>query len=203
MNRPLIICDCDDVLLHFADPFRDYLSAHHDMDLKFESFSLAGSIRRRACGSPIDQIELEPLLDGFFETHMETQYPTEGAVEALATLSEQADIIILTNIRDMIRTRRGKELTRHGMPYPVFCNEGPKGPAVAKLIEERKPSRAVFIDDLPPHHSSVAKHAPHVHRLHMVADPGVSAIIPSAEHAHARIDDWPTALGYIRGVLAA
>jgi len=202
MTRPLIICDCDEVLLHFAEPFRLYLANEHDMELRFETFSLAGSIRRRACGTPLEQRELEPLLDGFFETRLETQYPAPGAVEALRRLSEQADIVVLTNVRDMVRTRRGAELARHGMPYEVMTNQGPKGPPIAALIAERRPSRAVFIDDLPPHHGSVARHAPDVYRLHMIADPELRALIPTAPDAHVRIDDWPAALEHIRGVLA-
>jgi hypothetical protein len=202
MPRPLIICDCDEVLLHFADPFRGYLAAAHDMDLRFDSFSLAGSIRRRDGGAGITQADVEPLLDGFFETHLETQYPAAGAVAALASLAQAADIVILTNVKDMIRTRRGAELARHGMPYEVLCNRGPKGPPVAALIAERQPSAAVFIDDLPPHHGSVAKHAPEVHRLHMIADPELRGLIPAAPDAHARIDDWPAAHDHIRRVLA-
>lgn len=200
MARPLVICDCDEVLLHFAVPFRGYLAAVHDMDLRFDSFSLAGSIRRRT-GGGITQADVEPLLDGFFDTHLDTQYPAAGAVEALASLAEDADIIILTNVKDMIRTRRGAELARHGMPYEVICNRGPKGPPVAALIAERRPTTTVFIDDLPPHHSSVAQHAPEVHRLHMVADPELRGLIPAAPDAHARIDDWPAALDHIREVL--
>jgi len=202
MTRPLVICDCDEVLLHFALPFRDYLAAEHDMDLRFESFALAGSIRRRACGSPVGQAELLPLLDAFFETHMETQYPAAGAVEALAELSADADIVVLTNVQDMVRTRRGAELARHGMPYPVLCNQGPKGPAVAAIVAERAPSRTVFVDDLPHHHASVARHVPDVHRIHMVADPGLRTLVPPAEAAHARIDEWPAALAHIRAFLA-
>lgn len=198
MARPLIICDCDEVLLHFADPFRDYLAAAHDMDLRFDSFSLAGSIKRRNGGAGITQADVEPLLDGFFETHLDTQYPAAGAVEALASLAEAADIVILTNVKDMIRTRRGAELARHGLPYEVICNRGPKGPPVAELIAGRQPDGAVFIDDLPPHHSSVAKHAPEVHRLHMIANPELRSLIPAAPDAHVRIDDWPTAQAHIR-----
>lgn len=200
-GRPLVICDCDEVLLHFADPFRSYLSTAHDMDLRFDSFSLAGSIKRRADGPAITQADVEPLLDGFFDTHLETQYPAAGAVEALADLARAADIVILTNVKDMIRTRRGAELARHGMPYEVICNRGPKGPPVAELIAARQPAAAVFVDDLPPHHSSVAKHAPEVKRLHMVADPELRSLIPAAPDAHARIDDWPAAHRYIRDAL--
>lgn len=202
MSRPLIICDCDEVLLHFAAPFRDYLSSIHDMELNFASFSLVGSIRRRACGSGLTQADVEPLLDGFFEAWIDRQYPAHGAVEALADLNRSADIIILTNVKDMVRTRRGAELKRHGMPYDVLCNRGPKGPPVAALLAERQPTAAIFIDDLPPHHSSVAKHAPEVHRLHMVADPELRGLIPAASDANARIDDWASALPYIRKVLA-
>ena len=198
MGRPLVICDCDEVLLHFADPFRFYLAAVHDMELSFESFSLAGSIRRRDGGPGITQADVGPLLDGFFDTHLETQYPAAGAVEALATLAQAADIVVLTNVKDMVRTRRGAELARHGMPYEVICNQGPKGPPVAELVAARAPGTALFIDDLPPHHSSVARHAPEVHRLHMVADPELRSLIPAAPDAHARIDDWPSALPYIR-----
>ena len=101
--KPLIITDCDEVLMHFAMPFGDYLSDVHDMDLRFESFSLAGSIKRRACGSSLSQSELEPLIDGFFETHIETQQPVIGAVDALRDLSELADIVVLTNHLDADR----------------------------------------------------------------------------------------------------
>lgn len=201
MPRPLVICDCDEVLLHFAEPFRAYLASVHDMELNFGSFSLAGSIRRRACGSGITQADVEPLLDGFFDQWIDRQYPAAGAVEALAELHRGADIVILTNVKDMVRTRRGEELARHGMPYEVICNRGPKGPPVAALIADRQPAAAIFIDDLPPHHGSVAKHAPDVHRLHMVADPELRALIPAAPDAHSRIDDWPSALPYIREAL--
>jgi hypothetical protein len=53
------------------------------------------------------------------------------------------------------------------------------------------------VDDLPVHHESVAKHAPHVWRLHMIAEPRVAAHIPPSPHAHARIDDWEEATGWI------
>ncbi len=200
-GRPLIICDCDEVLMHFAVPFRGYLSDVHDMELNFESFSLSGSIRRRAGGSGITQADVEPLLDGFFEQWIDRQYPAAGAVDALAALSQVADIVILTNVKDGVQARRGAELARHGMPYEVICNRGPKGPPVAALIAERRPTTAVFIDDLPPHHGSVAKHAPEVHRLHMIADPELRALIPAAPDAHARIDEWPAALDHIRRIL--
>jgi hypothetical protein len=60
-----------------------------------------------------------------------------------------------------------------------------------------KPPSTVFVDDLAMHHASVAKHAPKVWRLHMIAEPRVASAVPPAEHAHARIDDWPGATDWI------
>ena len=65
-----------------------------------------------------------------------------------------------------------------------------------KKLARRRPS-AVFVDDLPMHHASVAKHAPSVWRLHMIAEPRVASAVPMSEHAHARIDDWPSASDWI------
>jgi hypothetical protein len=57
----------------------------------------------------------------------------------------------------------------------------------------------VFVDDLAVHHSSVAKHAPEVWRLHMIAEPKLARVVPRAEDAHVRIDDWPAACEWILG----
>ncbi len=198
--RPLIISDCDEVLMHFTAPFADYLAAQHEMEMVLESFSLADSIRHRATGQSVGQDAVWPLLDSFFETHISTQTPIAGAAEALAELAEVADILILTNIRDIVQAARGDELRRHGMDYPVHCNQGGKGPALARLIEGRT-GPIVFIDDLPPQHASVKKHAPHVHCIHFVGEPSLRAIVPDSPDADVRIDEWPAALTHIRRVI--
>ena len=71
-----------------------------------------------------------------------------------------------------------------------------------ELIEAMRPERAVFVDDLAVHHESVAKHAPQVWRLHMIAEPRLAAHTPPAPHAHARIDAWDEALPWILERLA-
>jgi hypothetical protein len=62
---------------------------------------------------------------------------------------------------------------------------------------------AVFVDDLAVHHESVAKQAPYVHRLHMIAEPNLAPDVPPAPHAHARIDDWREARDWIAARFAA
>ncbi len=200
MSRPLVICDCDEVLLHFVGPFADYLAAEHGLTLGLDTFALTGNIRR-GDGTAVDATEFMPLLDGFFDTHMATQTPAPGAAAALASLAERCDIVILTNVDDRHNPVRTAELARHGMPYRVVCNSGPKGAPVAALMAEYGATAGAFVDDLPPHHGSVKRAAPGVFRLHMVAEPRLRGLIPAAVDADRRIDDWPTALPVLEAAL--
>jgi hypothetical protein len=77
------------------------------------------------------------------------------------------------------------------------CNQGGKGVPARAIIDRHGASRTAFVDDLPVHHTSVAKHAPEVFRLHMVAEPVLAPAVPPAVDAHARIDDWPTACDWL------
>jgi hypothetical protein len=200
MSRPLIISDCDGVLLNFCDAFIAYLDSEHDLVLKLESFALSGNIRDKA-GELVAPAKFPALLDGFFATHMPTQVPIDGAIQALATLARDCDVVVLTNIADHHAVARTHELAKVGMPYRVIGNNGPKGEPIRSLLEEFQPSAAVFIDDLPPHHSSAKTIVPHVHRLHMVAEVPLRQLIPAAPDAHARIDEWPLALAHIQSIL--
>jgi ribonucleotide monophosphatase NagD (HAD superfamily) len=196
MARPLIISDCDGVLVEFARPFTDYLLSEHRLTLRLDSFALAGNIRD-AEGTILPMADFPPLLQGFFTTHMPHQPAVPGAVEALAQLARWCDVVVLTNIEDVHAATRTDVLQRLGMPYRVISNQGGKGRAIRALLDEFQPNAAVFIDDLPPNHSSAAKLAPEVHRLHMVAEHGLRHLIPAAPDAHARIDDWADALPHI------
>jgi hypothetical protein len=195
VTRPLLILDCDGVLLHFLAPFTRWLDARHGLTLRMDSFALSGNVRR-VDGTPVEDTMFRPLLDGFFDEAQETQTLLPGVGEALAGLGETAELVVLTNIEPRHRAVREVVLAREGLPVRVLPNgEGvPKGRAVAELAAGRI---AVFVDDLPPHHTSVRKHAPHVGRLHLVAEESVWPVMPAAPDAHARIDDWATAHGWI------
>ena len=91
-------------------------------------------------------------------------------------------------------------LAAHGIHAEVYTNQGPKGPALQRIIEEHTPSRAFFIDDLAQHHASVAETVPHVTRLHMCGEPMIAGAIECAHeagHADARIDRWSEALPWL------
>ena len=191
--RPLLISDCDEVLLLFAQPFAQYLDRDHGITLTMDSFALSGNARRG--GVPIDAAEFPGLLTGFFAGAQGTQPAVPGAVDALHRLSAVADIVVLTNIDQEHHGARRDVLDALGLPYPLQCNGGGKGRPVAELAAGRP--AVVFVDDLPPNHSSVAKHAPAVWRLHMVADPSLRALVPDTPDVHARIDTWADAESWI------
>jgi len=202
VNKPLLITDCDEVLLHMVSPFKDWLDEAHAIDFALDKEDFAQALTRRADSSSVASEHIWPLLDAFFTTEMHRQTLVPHADRALATIAEVADIVVLTNLTDQFHAGRVAQLDALGIRHRVMCNQGGKGAPVARIVAEYEPSVTVFVDDLGQHHASVAKHAPDVLRLHMVAEPRVAAHRPPAPAAHARIDDWTEALRWIMGHFA-
>ena len=192
--KPLLILDCDEVILEFAGPFARWLREARDVELRFDSFALAGNMRHLADGRLVNMSEFPALLDGFFAEGQHLQDPAADAIETLHRLSSTMDLVVLTNIPAAWRDIRLDRLKALGLDVPVHANDGPKGRMIKQLAGDR---RAIFVDDLPPHHDSAAKHAPDVGRLHMVADEILRGLIPAAPSAHARIDRWAEAEPWI------
>ena len=142
------------------------------------------------------------MLVAFFDTEMHRQTPIAGAVAALGRLAQVADIVVLTNIGERHHQLRVEQLAAFGLDFPVQWNHGPKGEPLAAIVAAHDASVALFIDDLAEHHTSVARHAPDVWRLHMVGEPEIAITVPAAPHAHARIDNWAAAERWIMEKLA-
>ncbi|WP_370306487.1 HAD family hydrolase [Sphingobium abikonense] len=202
MTRPLIITDCDEVLLHMVAPFRHWLDETHDVHFDMHDRSFAEALRHKDSGEPLERELVWQLLVGFFDTEMHRQAPIAGAVEAMQRLSRIADIEMLTNIGERHHQQRIAQLAALGLHFPVHWNQGGKGRPLAAIVADRQPSAALFIDDLAEHHHSVATHAPGVWRLHMVGEADIAAGVPAAPYAHARIDDWAAAEAWIMQRLA-
>ncbi|MCW3847083.1 HAD family hydrolase [Sphingomonas sp. LB-2] len=194
--KPLLITDCDEVLLHMVKHFGVWLHESHDIDFTPDGADFANSMKRRD-GRAIDREEMWALLGGFFPSEMDRQTLVPHAREALAAIAEVADIVVLTNLGDHCRDHRIAQLASHGIEHRVETNQGGKGDPVARLVAELQPSVTVFVDDLAVHHESVSKHAPGVFRLHMVSEPSLAPSVVPAPHAHARIDDWQEARDWI------
>ena len=197
MSRPLLITDCDEVLLHMVSHFDAWLGEAHGIRFAFETGNFGEAMTRQATGEPVPEVQVWPLLAEFFRGEMHRQTLVPGAEEALGRIGEVADIVILTNLGDEAHPWRVDQLAKHGIRHEVVCNRGGKGVPAREIVDRYDAGATVFVDDLAVHHASVAKHAPEVHRLHMVAEPRLAPAVPAAEHAHARIDDWPTATQWI------
>lgn len=200
MSRPLIISDCDEVLLHMVAPFRDWLGESQGVTFAMTGNNFANAMRWTESGEAVGERDIWRLLGAFFDTEMHRQTPIAGAVDGINALAEHADVVILTNLTDERQANRTRQLADHGIHARVFTNQGPKGPALKAIVEEYAPARTVFIDDLPQHHHSVSLDVPHVRRLHLCGEPMLAPYIDCAHkagHAHARIDTWDHALPWL------
>ena len=204
MSRPLVISDCDEVILHMVVHFKDWLEESQGVDFNLVGGNFGEALRWQESGKLLEPTEIWKMLGGFFDTEMDRQLPIAGAVDALNELGEHADVVVLTNLVDFRRDHRAQQLAAHGLHARVYTNQGPKGPALKKIIEEYAPSRALFIDDLAQHHLSVKETIPDVVRLHFCGEPMIADGIDCAHkagHADARIDLWSDALPWLKSRL--
>lgn len=204
MTRPLLISDCDEVLLHMVAPFKAWLEEDHGVQFNLEGNNFATALRWASSGTVLSQDEVWNFLGRFFDTEMYRQKPIEGAVEAINRLSHEADIVILTNLKDDRKKKRTEQLAEFGIHAEVFTNQGPKGPALQGILDKFQPPKAIFIDDLPQHHQSASEEVPSVRCLHLCGEPMVARHINcayKAGHAAARIDIWKEALPWLLGEL--
>ena len=201
MNRPLIISDCDEVVLHMVAPFRDWLDESEGVDFRMDSADFTTALRYQDSGELLTPEEIWRKLGGFFDTEMHRQTPIAGAVASLNGLRDVADVVVLTNLVDKRQEARTRQLLEHGLDARVFTNQGPKGPALRAILDEYRPSRAIFIDDLPQHHASARETVADITTLHLVGEPLLAPHIDCAHkagHANARIDTWDEAGAWLR-----
>tara|TARA_R110000772_G_scaffold236434_3_gene348081 strand:+ start:390 stop:1064 length:675 start_codon:yes stop_codon:yes gene_type:complete len=196
-QRPLLISDCDEVLLHMVVPFREWLDSEKHIHFDLESGDFVDALRHKHDGTLVQSEDIWPMLKEFFDGEMHRQGAIDGAVDAINKLAEMADVVILTNLLDDRREARAEQLQAVGIDFPVYCNQGGKGERLANIVADHNPSVTVFVDDLGHQHGSVAKHAPDVWRLHMVGEPLLAQHIKPNPAAHDRIDLWSDACVWI------
>lgn len=198
MSRPLLISDCDEVLLHMVVPFRDWLDEVHHIHFDLVHGDWSEALRHKHDGTVVERGIVWELLNGFFDTEMHRQQAIDGAVDAINRLREVADVVILTNLLDHRAEPRAAQLKAVGIDVPVFTNQGGKGEALGRILAEYEPSVAVFVDDLGHQHDSVGELFPQVWRLHFVGEPLLWDRVNPSKAAHARLDRWPDAEIWIR-----
>ncbi|NBN63754.1 hypothetical protein [Pannonibacter tanglangensis] len=200
-GRPLVICDVDEVVFHMVRHLEVFLA---DRGLRFlrHAYQLTGNIGPVDGETPIGQDEVRRLLLGFFAEVSDRQDPVEGAADGLRALAEVGEVIFLTNLPGSAnKPARERLLARHGMPYPVVTNAGPKGAAAAALSAGRgRP--VVFIDDSPQNLKSVHASLPETHLVHFVADDRFRAAVEPLPMAGLLSGDWQETSRHILSILA-
>jgi len=189
LTRPLLIVDVDEVLGLFMQGFGRFLETR-GYEMRIDRYALFQSIFRPGATEHLDLAEGRALFDDFFRFGCGDIEPAPGGAQALAELSRDAGVVILSNAPGQGRLARARWLGRQGLDYPLILNTGPKGPLAAALARQTS-GPCAFIDDLIPNLDSVAESAPAVMRFQMVADPRLRLFAPSAPERHTRIDDWP------------
>lgn len=204
MSRPLIISDCDEVLLYMVSPFRDWLDEEQGIEFHMGTNDFSQALRWQENGEVLAPEEIWRMLGKFFDTEMHRQSPIPGAIEGIKALGEKADVVILTNLVDKRQQMRTEQLADHGLNARVFTNQGPKGPALQRILDEYNPTKAIFIDDLAQHHRSARETIGSITTLHLCGEPMLAPHIDCAHtsgHADARIDTWDHALPWLMGEL--
>jgi hypothetical protein len=168
MTKPLIISDCDEVLLHMVVPFGEWLEETQRVSFKLIGNDFSKAIRDKTTGEPVPPEEIWRLLNGFFDGEMHRQTPIAGAISAINTLKDHADVVILTNLTDRHNEPRAPAIAGPRDRCAGVHQPGPERSGAAgdhgRVSARRK---AMFIDDLAQHHGSVAEMVPHIDRLHL------------------------------------
>jgi len=195
-ERPLIVCDIDEVVLEFVTPFEAFLT-YNGHELRATSFRLHGNVFNRTDGSKTPDDEVSRMLEAFFTSQDEWQTPVVAAADSLSRLSELADIVFLTAMPPRHRAVRRSLLSRHGFDYPMIATESPKGPAVLALHGTRA-QPVVFIDDIFVNLQSVRTHVPETLLVNLMANDTFRALAPHPGDGIDIATDWPHAEALIK-----
>lgn len=187
-DRPLVVCDVDDVVLHFAAPFQTFLRSQGHEFLP-RSFRLTGNIVASDTQLALDAAGVRRLIEAFFEAQENWQLPTEEVVQTLEALSEQADVVFLTAMPPGYAAHRRRLLDRLGLAFPLIASEEPKGPIMRRLNAERA-LPTVFIDDMAHNLHSVREHMPACLLIHMMPDSPLHLMAPKPFEDIVRARDW-------------
>lgn len=198
-DRPLLILDVDDVVLEFIRPFPHFLKSR-GFGLTLASFRLTGNIAETASGRLIEQPEVTALLGDFFDAQADWQSVTDGAEQALASLDDRAEIVLLTAMPHRHRAARRAHLDALGLPYPLLTTEMAKGPAVAKL-RGSKGRPVAFVDDQPTNLISARNSVADAHLFHLMADNSLRAFMPPVPDDIISVEDWRDAVPKIASAL--
>ena len=191
-----IICDVDEVVLHFLGPFRTFLQ-ERGLQLESRDYSLNNNIVDRKTGILVEREMVGHLIQEFYSKEATELPMVEHAKDRLLELSEVAQIFLLTNIPNQFQDQRKQNLGNIGLNYPLVFNQGLKGPAAAKLVE-RTEGQVFFLDDIPSNLISVGEYIKNVHLVHFVADLTFFDVAPDTDGVKLKTRSWNEVAKYVK-----
>ncbi|AVA21138.1 hypothetical protein ACXHXG_00300 [Rhizobium sp. LEGMi198b] len=199
-DRPLIVCDVDDVVLHFFAPFLLFLDGEGHEFLP-RSFRLTGNVISKASGEALEEMEVRRLIDAFFEAQEQWQTPLDRVVDTLDGFSKDADVVFLTAMPPQFWAQRRRLLDRLGLSHPLLASLQPKGPIVQALHGTRTLPVA-FVDDMAHNLHSVRDHLASCLLINLKPDSIVHRMAPAAAADIPQANDWAQAAPLIRAHIA-
>ena len=173
-DKPLIVCDADEVIFDFMYSFEKYLHAK-SLYFNWKSYALEGNILNDK-NEALNRRQITDTINSFFMNKTESMSLVEGAVNSLQILSKKHNIIILSNIPFKFYEKRKVALKKCGINFPFFANTGPKGKAVKYLSDIHK-GKIWFIDDSPFQIKSVKLEEKNVNTILFVGNSKLEALI--------------------------
>lgn len=195
-DRPLIVCDVDDVVLQFATPFQAFLETRGHRLLP-RSFKLTGNIVNGSDESVIEAPAVKALIDDFFLEQERWQTPFADAVDSLHALGAHADLVFLTAMPPRHAEVRRRLLDQLMLAFPMIATEDAKGPMVAALHAAR-PLPVAFVDDMVHNLHSVGEHVPDCLLVYLPPPIEIFRFAPDPQETVRRVENWPEAATLIR-----
>jgi len=198
-ERPLLVLDVDDVVLHFVGPLLRFFEAQN-AQLRLSTFRLFGNVFDATTGTALDNARVSEMLGSFFDTQGDWQTLVDGAPEAISAIAQHAEVVLLTAMPHRYRDTRRVFLDQLGLPYPLLTTEMAKGPAIRHLRGES--GRAVaFVDDMPHNLVSARQEVTDSHLFHLIADNSLRKLVPAPPQDATIVMDWNEAGERIAAVL--
>ncbi|WP_165220275.1 hypothetical protein [Affinirhizobium pseudoryzae] len=190
-DRPLVVCDVDDVVLEFLMPFQRFLdSLGHRLEPR--SYRLHGNIISTIDQQPLADSLVTQLILDFFEAQEDWQTPFGNAVTSLKALGTQADVVFLTAMPPRYTEMRRRLLDRLDLTFPLLATESPKGPVVRQM-HGRRDLPLAFIDDMVHNHVSVADSVPECLLVHLMPQSDMHKHAPKPGPHVVQVADWHAA----------
>ena len=186
-NKPLLVCDADEVIFDFMTSFESYLN-NQNLFFSWKSYALEGNILDKN-KKEIHKDFIKEIINDFFKSNTATMNLMNGAKKSIKKLSSTFNIIVLSNIPYDFYDARLKALKKNNLDFPFYANKGPKGIAMKKIALEFK-NNIWFIDDSPFQIKSVQLAEKRIKTILFVGNSKLEKLIKHRKHWDFFSNKW-------------